>query len=197
MDSKSKSGEVTRLLREVKAGDADAMNKLVDMVYSELSKIARRKMKGERKDHTLDATALVHEAFLRLVDAKDRDWQSRTHFFGIAANTMRQILVDYARRHKAGKRGGKERNISLDSFAEMPLEFISVMQTQDYPQLLTLDKALSELQNLDPQQGRLVELRFFAGLTEEQAAEVMGISLQQAKREWRLARTWLLREMKK
>src|SRR5436309_12717358 len=119
MDSTFSSGEVTRLLRGVKQGDADAANTLVKLVYSELRKIARKKMKRERKDHTLDATALVHEAYMRLVGVKERNWQSRTHFFGIAANTMRQVLVDYARRHQAGKRGGKQQKISIDALAEM------------------------------------------------------------------------------
>lgn len=195
MDSNLPSGEVTRLLHEVKQGDEDAASKLVKMVYSELRKIARRKMRKERKDHTLNATALVHEAYVRLVRAKERNWQSRTHFFGIAANTMRQILVDYARRHNAGKR--KAQKVSLDALAEMPLELITVMQAQDYPALLMIDNALSKLQKLDAQQGRLVELRFFVGLTEDETAEVLGLSLQKVKREWRLARTWLLREMKK
>ncbi|HZT35810.1 MAG TPA: ECF-type sigma factor [Nitrososphaera sp.] len=197
MDSNLPSGEVTRLLREVKQGDADATSKLVKMVYSELRKIARRKMRKERKDHTLDATALVHEAYVRLVGAKERNWQSRTHFFGIAANTMRQILVDYARRHNADKRPGKHQKVYLDALAEMPLELMTVFERQDYSAVLMIDNALSKLQKQDPQQGRLVVLRFFVGLTEDEAAEVLGISLQQVKREWRLARTWLRREVTK
>jgi RNA polymerase sigma-70 factor (ECF subfamily) len=197
MDSNPRPGEVTRHLAEVKQGNSDAADKLVSLVYPELRKIARRYLGNERPDHTLEATALVHEAYLRLVEETGRNWQSRTHFFAIAAHTMRQILVDHARAHQAKKRGGKERKLSLDSLAEMPLEFIAVMREQDYPRLLMLDEALSKLQKQDPQQVKVVELRFFAGLTEEEVAEVVGISVQIVKREWKAARTWLYREMTK
>lgn len=195
MDKTVPSGEITRLLGNAGAGDADAENRLMELLYTELRKMARRQLRNERPEHTLETSDLVHQAYLRLVDGKVRNWQNRAHFFAITAHTMRQILVDHARSRQAQKRGGKDLKVSIDSVGEMSLDFSAAFREQDYPKLLMLDEALSKLETLDPQQARVVELRFFVGLTEEEAAEGMGISVQTVKREWKAARSWLYREM--
>jgi RNA polymerase sigma-70 factor (ECF subfamily) len=180
------TGDVTRLLRELRAGDQDSAAKLITAVYGELRNVAVRSMRRERVGHTLQPTALVHEAFLRLVGGNGVEWRDRAHFFGVAARLMREILVDYARKHGAAKRGGGVK-ITLDDgllIAEDRLDTI-----------LAMDQAISRLQELDHRQGRIVELRFFAGLSVEEIAEVMEISPPTVKREWRSAKAWLHQEL--
>ncbi len=180
-------GEVTRLLLEWKGGDAAALDRLLPLVYAELRRIAARHLRHERPGHTLQPTALVHEAYLRLVSAPELEWQDRAHFFGVAARLMRQILVDHARARQRAKRGGEVRKVSLDEAPEARV-------TADVD-LLALDEALGRLADLDPQQSRVVELRYFGGLTTEETAEVVGVSPATVKREWTLAKAWLRREL--
>jgi RNA polymerase sigma factor (TIGR02999 family) len=180
-------GEVTRLLLEWKGGDAAALERLLPLVYAELRRIAARHLRHERPGHTLQPTALVHEAYLRLVSAPELEWRDRAHFFGVAARLMRQILVDHARARQRAKRGGEVRKVSLDEAPEARV-------TADVD-LLALDEALERLAELDPQQSRVVELRYFGGLTIEETAEVVGVSPATVKREWTLAKAWLRREL--
>ncbi len=180
-------GRVTGLLADWSRGNKAALDQLMPLVYDELHRLARRYLSRERPDHTLAATALVHEAYLRLVDQRSSRWQNRAHFFGISAQLMRRILVDYARRRGAVKRGDGTRAISVVEAADRaPADAVDILQ---------LDQALGRLAALDSQQGRIVELRFFGGLTVEEAAEVLGISPRTVKRSWRSARAWLYREL--
>jgi RNA polymerase sigma factor (TIGR02999 family) len=180
--------DVTRLLAEVGSGSQDAVEKLVPLLYSELRRLARHYLRRERPNHTLQATALVHEAYLRLVDQKGVQWKNRGHFFAVAAQQMRRILVDYSRRRQAAKRGASKPG-SLDEVA-----LISDDRTAE---IVVLDEVLLKLAALDAQQGRVVELRFFGGLSVEETAEVLSISPATVKREWALAKAWLAREMGK
>jgi RNA polymerase sigma factor (TIGR02999 family) len=175
-------GDVTVLLRALTEGNQQAASQLVPLVYDELRSLAARYMRRERPDHTLQATALVHEAYLKLVKQRSANWQSRVHFFAIAATIMRRILIDYARRHpERSKRADKR--ISLDQ---------TVMISPDKSeQLLKLDGALDRLTKLDPRQGKIVELRFFGGLTVEETAHLLDISPKTVKREWSVAKAWL------
>ncbi len=157
------------------------------LVYEELRRLAHRYLSRERTDHTLQSTALVHEAYLRLAGQNPPHWQNRAHFFGIAAHIMRQILVEYARGRSAAKRGGNALTLTLDDAVALP--------QQTDVDVVALDKALGELSGLDAQQGRIVELRFFAGLTIEDTSEVLGISPATVKRDWVTARAWLFRAM--
>lgn len=177
---------VTRLLIEWSNGDAEALERLMPLVYEELRRVAGRHLRHERRDHTLQATALVHEAYLKLIDQRSVRWQNRAHFFGVASRLIRRIVVDHARRRHAAKRGGGVQTVWLA--AEVP----GVERNVD---VLALDDALGTLGGLDPQQARVVELRFFGGLDVEETAEVLGISTATVKREWRTARAWLYREM--
>jgi RNA polymerase sigma-70 factor (ECF subfamily) len=180
-------GELTNLLIQVKNGNGDAQSRLIPLVYAELRRIAARYMRGERPGHSLQATALVHEAYLRLAGQKEMSWQNRAHFFGVAANIMRRILVDHARAKQAKKRGGSEQKVSIDE---------AVLVQPDPPQdFLALDEALDRLAKRDPRQSRIVELRFFGGLSEEETAEVLGISLRTVKRDWKVARAWLYQQV--
>jgi RNA polymerase sigma factor (TIGR02999 family) len=181
------SDEVTRLLQDWGSGDSQALEKLVPLIYNELRQMARKCLYRERPGHTLQTTALVHEAYLKLIDQKDTRWQNRAHFFAIAAQAMRRILVDNARRHKAVKRGGPAENLSLEEAANVSIE--------PDPILLPLDEALSKFAEFDEQQSRIVELRFFGGLTIEETAEVMKLSTDTVKREWAMARAWLRNEL--
>jgi RNA polymerase sigma factor (TIGR02999 family) len=175
--------EVTQLLQQWSLGRQDALDQLLPAIYAELQRLAASYLRRERADHTLQATALVHEAFLKLVDQRDVRWQNRAHFFGIAAQMMRRILVDHARAHTASKRGSGERPISLDdAVASIPGVNVDV---------LALDEALVRLARIDAQQSRVVELRFFGGLTIKEAAEVLGISHATVEREWTVAKAWL------
>ena len=179
--------EVTRLLRDWGSGDQQALEKLVPLIYSELRQMAHKYLYRERPGHTLQTTALVHEAYLKLIDQRDARWQNREHFFAIAAQAMRRILVDSARQHKAMKRGGPAENLSLDEAANVSLE--------PDPILLPLDEALSKFAEIDPQQSRIVELRYFGGMTIEETAKVMNLSTDTVKREWAMARAWLRRAL--
>ena len=181
------SDEVTRLLRDWGNGNQQALEKLVPLIYSELRQIAHKCLYRERPGHTLQTTALVHEAYLKLIDQRDARWQNRAHFFAIASQAMRRILMDNARRHTAVKRGGPAENLPLDEAANISLE--------PDPILLPLDEALTKLAKIDPQQSRIVELRFFGGLTIEETAEVMSLSIDTVKREWAMARAWLRQTM--
>jgi RNA polymerase sigma factor (TIGR02999 family) len=179
--------EITELLRGWSRGDKDAADKLLPLVYRELKKIAAAHMRRERGNHTLVATALVHEAFLRLA-GQDADFENRGQFFGVAASMMRRVLVDHARARHAAKRPRAELAINVDD--------ANLAAPTGAPiDLLGLDAALDELAKFDERQARLVELRYFAGLTSEQVAEVLGVSLSTVKREWNLARAWLYRRL--
>jgi RNA polymerase sigma-70 factor (ECF subfamily) len=180
---------VTVLLERLGEGDQEALAQLMPLVYDELHRLAASYLRRERPDHTLQTTALVHEAYIRLVDQKEAHWKGRGHFFAVAAQTMRRILVDYARRHKAAKRGGPLPKLSLE-------EAVAVSEVQS-ENLLLLDRLLARLANIDPQAVRMVELRFFAGLSVEETASAMEISPTTVKREWSVARKWLLREIGK
>jgi RNA polymerase sigma-70 factor (ECF subfamily) len=179
-------GEVTRLLAELGKGHQNAADQLIPLVYAELRRLAGSYMNGERPGHTLQATALVNEAYLRLVGAEPA--QNRAHFLAIAAHTMRQVLTDHARRRHAGKRGGADaRKVDVDA---------ALLITEDkLEDVIAIDELLERLALIDPRQSRLIELRFFAGLSVEEAAEAMGISAITVKREWRLAKAWLSREL--
>ena len=168
-------------------GDRDALEELMPLVYDELRRLARHYLRQERSDHTLQSTALVHEAYLRLAGGNAPNWQNRAHFFGVAAHIMRQILVEHARGRDTAKRGGNVCKLALDEDVAPPQQ-IDV-------DVVALDKALSELSELDAQQGRIVELRFFGGLTIEDTSEVLGISPATVKRDWVTARAWLYRAM--
>ena len=178
--------DVTALLADWSRGDRGALGQLLPLVYEELRRIAERQLVRERMGHTLQPTALVHEAYLRLVDQRKVDWQNRAHFFGVSAQIMRRILVDHARRHAASKRGDGVRCVSIDD--------VQLPASSDIP-ILELDHALDRLEQVDPDLARIVELRAFGGLTIEEAAHVLDVSPSTAKREWRTARAWLNREL--
>ena len=181
-------GDVTILLAELKKGDKEAASKLIPIVYDELRRLAGSYMRNERSDHTLQATALVHEAYLKLIEQRSVDWQSRAHFLGIAAQVMRRILLDHARGHLREKRGGGER--------ALPIEEALVFAPEQSLDLVKLDQALERLTKLDPRQGKIVELRFFGGLTVEQTAELLRISPKTVKRDWSVAKAWLHGELR-
>jgi RNA polymerase sigma factor (TIGR02999 family) len=181
------STPVTKLLVRWREGDRDALEELMPLVYDELRRLARHYLSKERSDHTLQSTALVHEAYLRLAGGNAPNWQNRAHFFGVAAHIMRQILIEHARGRGAAKRGGNALRLEIDEALALP-QRIDV-------DVVALDKALNELSELDTQQGRIVELRFFGGLTIEDTSEVLGISPATVKRDWVTARAWLYRAM--
>lgn len=198
------AGEVTQLLFRWRAGDEAALRSLLPLVYEELRGMARRHLSHERGPHTLQRTALVHEAFLRMVDQTQVDWQSRSQFFGIASQMMRRILVDHARRRAAAKRGGGAQRVDLDAVLAAEDADAGAAPAADAIKASTEDadvdveavhNALERLEALDPDQGKLVELRFFGGLSIQEAAAVMGISPATAKREWATAKGWLYREL--
>jgi len=178
---------VTELLRAWSDGDAGALDRLIPLVDAELRRVARVRMSRERRDHTLQTTALVNEAFLRLVDARSVRWHDRAHFLGIAARLMRRVLVDYARSRGYQKRGGDVTRVTLT-------EAVAVTPPLSVD-LIALDRALERLSAVDDRKARVIELRFFGGLTVEQAAEALGVSTDTIKRDWRLAKLWLLREL--
>jgi RNA polymerase sigma factor (TIGR02999 family) len=182
------SGEVTDLLQRWEKGDENALATLMPLVYEELRRLAHRHLKSERTDHTLQSTALVNEAFLRLNGAQPVRLQGRCHFVAIASRAMRQILVDYARSRQAAKRDGGLR-ISFDNLAELPVG--------EDAEFVALDCALDELSRLDERQGKIVEMKFFGGLSAQEIAGVLNISLATVERKWATARIWLRREMKK
>jgi RNA polymerase sigma factor (TIGR02999 family) len=180
--------DVTALLVKLRAGNQDVAGQLVPLIYDELRRIAGAQMRRERSGHTLQATAVVHEAYLRLAGEREIQWQNRAHFFAIAARAMRQVLLDYARQRHAGKRGGEgAQKVEID---------VGLLAGENrIEDIVALDEVVTRLSRLDQQQGRIVELRFFAGLSVEETAEAMGISDSTVKREWRLAKAWLHREL--
>ncbi len=181
-------GDVTLLLQDLTRGNHDAANQLMPLVYEELRRLAARHMRRERPDHTLQATALVHEAYLRLVKQRAADWRDRAHFYGIAALMMRRILKDHARMYQAAKSKGAHEVIPLDEAA--------VFSPQPSEEILRFDESLERLTELDPRQGKIVELRFFGGLSIEETAHLLGISPRTVKREWSVAKAWLHRDLK-
>ena len=180
-------GPATQLLIDWSGGDAAALEKLTPLIHDELRRLAHRLLRRERGGHTLQATALVNEAYLRLVDQRTVRWANRAHFFAIAARLMRRILIDYARRRQYAKRGG--------GAPQVPLDEAAVLSDERAADLVALDDALRGLAALDPQQGRVVELRFFGGLTVEETAEVLKLSPDKVKREWSTAKAWLSRHI--
>jgi RNA polymerase sigma-70 factor (ECF subfamily) len=180
--------DVTALLVDWSKGDQEALNKLMPLVYDELHRLASRYLRHERPGHTLQTTALVHEAYLKLVDHKNANWQNRVQFFAAAAKVMRHVLVDYARSRKAVKRGRDYCRLSLDEAA--------ISSEEKDADLLVLNEALDNLAAIDPQQSRVVELRVFGGLTVEETAEVLGVSPRTVKREWSMAKAWLHKQMR-
>jgi len=180
--------DVTRLLDDCRSGDRSAFDKLLPLLYDELRSLAKSQLGRERRDHTLQPTALVHEAFLKLVGERDRDWKNRTHFFALASQAMRRVLLNHAESRRAMKRGGGDaRKVTLFEAASLFEE-----QAED---LVALDEALTRLAAFDEAKCRLVELRFFGGLTTEETAEVLGVSSRTVERDWRLARAWLRKEV--
>jgi RNA polymerase sigma factor (TIGR02999 family) len=178
---------LTQLLRDVKDGDKRAVDQLVPVAYAELRRLADSYLRRERSDHTLQPTALVHEAYMRLVGQDQPDYRNRAHFFGVAAQLMRQILVDHARMRNAGKRGGGEAKLGLEAVAQ---------SSDSRPDaFLDLDRALSKLEERDPRKARVIEMRFFGGLTAEESAKLMDVSVETIRRDLRLGQAWLQREL--
>jgi RNA polymerase sigma factor (TIGR02999 family) len=181
--------DVTSLLKKLADGNQEAAGALIPVVYEELHRLAVGHLRHERQNHTLQPTALVHEAYIKLVAQRNADWKSRNHFFGVASQLMRRILVDHARRHLRGKRGGGQTKLSLDEVS---------LRSPDRPDaVLALDESLTRLETLDSRQARIVELRYFGGLSAEESAQVLGISPATVRREWVSAKAWLYGELKK
>ena len=179
----SEPANITKLLNQYQSGDRKVLDELFPLVYDELRRLARSRLQNERGDHTLQPTALVHEAYLRLIEQHSTDWQNRAHFFGLAAEMMRRILVNHAVKRNAEKRFGNQTKLALD-------DAISLIAEREVD-LILLDDVLNKLAEFDPQQAKIIELRFFAGLKIEEVAEVMGVSDSTIKREWRVAKAWL------
>ena len=185
------AGEITQLLQGWRDGDRKALDALVPIVYKELHRIAHFQLRQERPDHTLQSAALVNEAYVRMVGLRPPQWESRSHFFAIAAQQMRQILVDYARRHRAGKRGGGEETLSLEDTTML------VSEKNNDVDVVALDDALTALAGIDARKAQVVELRFFGGLNFDETAEVLKVSPATVARDWTTARAWLHREMRR
>jgi RNA polymerase sigma-70 factor, ECF subfamily len=184
---------VTQLLVDWSKGDQQALDRLMPLVYSELRRQAGNYLRRERQGHTLQPTALVNEAYLKLIDQKNVKWQNRAHFFGVSAQLMRRILVDHARAHQADKRGGlDQQRLSITSAGELGAKQLASEPAID---LLALHEALNELAVIDPQQSRIVELKFFGGLSIDETAEVLGIGHATVERDWKMARAWLRRKL--
>ncbi len=183
------SKDTTQMLIDWSHGDREVIHQLMPLVYDELRRLASHYLRHERPDHTLQATALVHEAYLQLVDQRQVTWKNRAHFIGLAAQLMRRILVEHARRHQAAKRGSSEQMLAL----EEALDFSKEREVD----LVALDDALNSLETIDPQKSRIVELRFFGGLTVEETAEALGVSSVTVYRAWRLTKAWLQGEIEK
>lgn len=180
---------ITYLLQEMRHGNRDAESKLISLLYPHLRRLAARFLRGERRDHSLQPTALVHEAYLRLRGAVELDWRDRAHFFAVAASMMRRILADHARKRRASKRGGSRQRVELDE--------VLVVTGQEPDTILEIDSLLSRLEVIDPRLCRIVELLYFGGLTEQETAEVLEISAVTVKREWKLAKAWLYEQLNK
>jgi RNA polymerase sigma factor (TIGR02999 family) len=181
------SSEITELLQAWSAGDQNAYRRIIEIVYPELRKIAHRCLGGEHRGHTIQATALVHETYLRLIDIERIDWQNRSHFFGVSAGIMRRILVDYARARNSAKRGG--------GFRRVDFKDALVVSSELGPELLQIDEALNELAEFDPRKAQVVEMRYFGGLTTTEIASILVISPQSVNRDWNLAKAWLARKI--
>ena len=181
-------GEVTLLLNEIAKGNQHALDRLIPLIYDELHRLAARCMRQERADHTLQPTALVHEAYLKLVGQRTTNWENRTHFFAVAAQLMRRILIDHAKRHLRAKRGGAEQKVSLDE--------VFLFSEDKSAALLALDESLTRLGKIDPRQSQIVELRYFAGLTIEETATALDVSPKTVKRDWSVAKAWLYGDLK-
>lgn len=188
MNQDAKTHEITEMLREWSAGKREALDELMPLVYKELHRQAAQYLRRESKSHTLQTTALIHEAYLKLIDQREVKWQNRAHFFAIAAQAMRRILVDYARTKQREKRGGSDEKLPLEAA-------MSVAVDEKPVDLIALDEALTRLGEIDERQARVVELRYFSDLSLEETAEVLNISRATAAREWTMARAWLHREM--
>ena len=182
------TSELTSLLKDWKQGDATALERLTPLIYDELRRIAHRYAQRERNGHTLQTTALVNEAYLRLAGGEKQDWQNRSHFFAVTAQVMRHILIDYARRRHYIKHGG--------AVQQVPFEEACLMADERAKELLTLDEALEDLNRLDPRKTRVVELRYFGGLSLEETANALGISVMTVRRDWRAAKAWLYKRIK-
>lgn len=180
-------GDITLLLSQIRAGNRDAESKLMPLVYAELRRLARRYMRSERADHTLQPTALVHEAYLGLLGQREKNWQDRNHFFAMAAKQMRRILVDHARAHRSEKRGGDQGRVQLEDAL--------IYSPEKSAQIVALDEALKRLAKQDPRQAEAVELRFFGGLSEEEVAAIQGVSTRTVMRDWAVAKAWLYSEI--
>ncbi|UCF38457.1 MAG: sigma-70 family RNA polymerase sigma factor [Acidobacteriota bacterium] len=187
--SESDSETVTQLLDDLRGGNREALDRLMPLVYAEFRRLAAHYMRKERPDHTLQTTALVHEAYVRLVGRGEKNWRNRAHFFAIAAEVMRSVLVDHARARSAAKRGGNP--------ARIPLEESMALTAPQAEELVLLDDALRRLEKNDPRQARIVELRYFTGMTIPEISEVLGTPQRTVEREWNFARTWLQREVKR
>jgi len=179
--------EITELLAEWRDGNQSALDELYPLVYNELHRLARRYMSRERKGHTLQTTALINEAYVRLVDQKNVQWANRSHFFAISAQIMRRILIDHARRHAYAKRGGGAQQVSLDE--------VAAVASNCGRELLRLDEALKSLAEMDPRRGQVVELRYFGGLNNEEIAGVLNVSENTVTRDWNMARAWLYQQL--
>jgi RNA polymerase sigma factor (TIGR02999 family) len=180
--------EITQMLIDLTNGNQEVVNEILPYIYDELRRLAGSYLRRERSDHTLQPTALVHEAYMKLVDQRQVKWQNRAHFFGIAAQVMRRILMDHARKHKAEKRGGDADKLPLE-------DEILVISHDSSSQLLALDEALKTLAELDPNKAKIVELRYFGGLSIEETAEVLGVSVPTINRQWRTAKAWLYSQL--
>lgn len=188
MDEEPVEEPLTRLLAELTAGNTAAADKLIAIVYPELRRRADYYMRRERPGHTLQPTALVNEAYLKLIEGAEVKWRSRAHFFAVAARLMRRILIDYARKHKAEKHGGNHQKFALED--------VAVFSPEKSEELVALDEALMRLEQIEPRQSRIIELRHFGGLSVEETAEVLGLSPSTVKLDWRMARAWLHRELR-
>jgi RNA polymerase sigma-70 factor, ECF subfamily len=188
LDKKPPQHEITQLLAEWREGNQSALDELYPLVYDELHRLARRYMSRERKGHTLQTTALINEAYVRLVDQKNVPWANRSHFFAISAQIMRRILIDHARRHRYAKRGGGAQQVSLEEAA-------TVVMPDQSGELLRLDEALKSLAEMDPRRSQVVELRYFGGLNNEEIAGVLQISENTVTRDWNMARAWLYQQL--
>ena len=186
------ANDLTGLLIEWSQGDKAALDRLTPLVYDEIRRIAHRYVQREREGHTLQTTALINEAYLRLAGSQNIDWQNRSHFFAVTAQVMRHILIDHARKRRYVKHGGEAQRVGF----ETAMAEASTMSSARASELLALDEALGELERLDPRKSRVVELRYFGGLTLEETAEVLEVSLMTVRRDWRAAKAWLFRRMK-
>jgi RNA polymerase sigma factor (TIGR02999 family) len=186
--SEQAPSEVTQMLIELTDGNQEVVNRILPHIYDELKRLASSYLRRERSDHTLQPTALVHEAYMKLIDQKRVRWQNRAHFFGIAAQVMRRILMDHARKHQAGKRGGEAEKLPIE-------EEILVVSHDRSAELVALDDALHTLAEMDEHKARIVELRYFGGLSIEETAEVMGVSVPTINRQWRMAKAWLYSQL--